>query len=300
MHEEQRQQRDHEQRQPHQRQHAGDRGLLILLLNHGERHAAHAQRALVRLRQAVDRQLRVVNRLGAGVAQPDGGDRDPRAIRVRSGHHVERRSRRLELRGGPNMVERRIDLHLRDRIEVGYLEQGFHQQGRGGDCIGGRQEFPHARVANDADEQAVHLGESIGREHFTTEDERNHDDIGVPEEGLYLLQRLGDATIPREEASFSATGARCVIPAANTSVTIAMTTSVTHGRTVTSQLSQLSALLMAHPLSLRPWGWLAMPERHRLWLLPELGFPLAPRHGAVAGSGTIPRTIIAAVLPALL
>ena len=79
------------------------------------------------------------------------------------------------------MIERRIDLHLRDRIEVGYLEQGFHQQGRGGDCIGGRQEFPHARVANDADEQAVHLGESIGCERFTTEDERNHDDIGVPE-----------------------------------------------------------------------------------------------------------------------
>ena len=76
-HEEQRQQRDHEQRQPHQRQHAGARGLLILLLNHRERHAAHAQRALVRLRQVVDRQLRVVNGLVAGVAQPDGGDRDP-------------------------------------------------------------------------------------------------------------------------------------------------------------------------------------------------------------------------------
>ena len=97
------------------------------------------------------------------------------------------------------MVKRHIDLCLRDRVEVGHLEQGFHQQGRGGDCVGGRQQFPYARVANDAAEQAVHLGESIGREHFTTEDERYHDDAGVPEEGLDLLQRLGDAAIPREE-----------------------------------------------------------------------------------------------------
>ena len=48
------------------------------------------------------------------------------------------------------------------------------------------------------------------------------------------------------KASFSATGARCATPAANTSVTIEMTASVTHGRTVTSQLSQSSTLLMAH------------------------------------------------------
>ena len=73
------------------------------------------------------------------------------------------------------------------------------------------------------------------------------------------------------KASFSATGARFASPAANTSVTIAMTTSVTHGRTVTSQLSQLSALLIAHHPHYAHGEWQAMPERDWLWLLPELG-----------------------------
>ena len=198
-HEQQRQQRDHQQRQPHQRQHPWARGLLILLFNNRGRHATHAQRAHVRLRQVVDRQLRVVNGLVAGVAQPDGGDRDRRAIRVRSGHHVEHRSRRLQLRGSPDMVKHRIDLLLRDRVEVGHLKQGFHQQRRCSNCVDGRQELPYPRGTNDTAEQTVHLGEPIRREHFPTENERYHDNIGVPEKGLDLLQRLRDGAIPGKE-----------------------------------------------------------------------------------------------------
>ena len=75
------------------------------------------------------------------------------------------------------------------------------------------------------------------------------------------------------KASFSATGARSASPAANANVTIAMKASVTHGRTVTSQLSQSNTLFMAHYSHYAQGRRQAGPERDRLWLLPERRSP---------------------------
>ena len=163
---EEQEQRGYEQkREPYQRRHAGLGSLLVLVLDDHGRKAARAQRAFTPGGELVDPALGVGNPLVARIGQADVGDRDRRAVGVGPGHRVERVPDPRSCAGG-------VYLRRGERAEVGSTEGRPYQERGRDDRVGGRKQRAHTGISGDGVYQGGHLGETIGREGFTAEDER--------------------------------------------------------------------------------------------------------------------------------
>ena len=189
--EEQNEGRDEDKRQPDQRQHPRLRRVLVLILDHHRGYAAHPQRTLVPNRELVDPTLGLFDLRFIGVAQPDGGDGERRAVDVGCGHRPECPPNRGITAGG-------IDLPLRYRLEAVNLKRGLEHQRRGDNCLAGRQQV--RLVAGDAIDKGIHLGESLGREGIAAKDEGDDGDVArIAEKLVDLIRCFDNAVVGRKE-----------------------------------------------------------------------------------------------------
>ena len=121
-------------------------------------------------------------------AQADGGDRDRCAVGVVAGQGGERPTDLGDACDG-------VDLRLGDRCSI-ESTRGLDQHRRGNDRVGRRQQLGHARLADDAVEERVHLGEPAGCERLAPEDQGHHTGVaGFPEEFVELRQRSADGAV---------------------------------------------------------------------------------------------------------